>query len=443
MEKNSPKVCVIGAGCSGLTTIKNLVQAGVQDLVCFEQNDQIGGNWVYTSNVSHSSVCETTHIISSKKLSEYLDFPMPKHYPDYPSHRQVLAYFQAYCKEFDLEQYIRFNSPVRQVNPIENKRWEVILMDGERHEFDYVLIVNGHHSVPRHPEFREQFDGEYLHSHEFKNNSGFEGKRVLVVGAGNSGCDCAVEISRVAEHVGISIRTPQYIIPKFFLGRPTDTFNEGMLWVPLPIKKVLHRLSLKIQVGNYEDYGLENPPHDVLEAHPTLNSELLYKIRHGKVHPRRRIDRIEGKKVFFSNGIEEEYDAIVAATGYKISTPFFDSDFLNYEESDRIPMYLRMFHPEHQSLIFIGLFQPQGAIWPLSDLQAKLAANYITGRWQRPENMLQLAEQDADEIEQSFLKRKRHSVEVHYHQFARKLKAQIPKNAPKWSKEVKLMTATA
>ncbi|MGB0525946.1 MAG: NAD(P)-binding protein, partial [Flammeovirgaceae bacterium] len=132
MEKPSPKVCVIGAGCSGLTTIKNLIQAGVEDITCYEQNDQIGGNWVYTSQVSHSSVCETTHIISSKKLSEYLDFPMPAHYPDYPSHHQVLAYFQAYSKQFGLERFIQFNSKVQQVTKLANDTWEVALASGEK-----------------------------------------------------------------------------------------------------------------------------------------------------------------------------------------------------------------------------------------------------------------------------------------------------------------------
>ena len=87
---NKVSVCVIGAGCSGLTSIKNLAQAGIEDIVCYERNDQIGGNWIFTAGESHSSVCETTHIISSKKMSEYLDFPMPDHYPDYPSHKQVL-----------------------------------------------------------------------------------------------------------------------------------------------------------------------------------------------------------------------------------------------------------------------------------------------------------------------------------------------------------------
>jgi flavin-binding monooxygenase-like protein len=435
MENKEPRVCIIGAGCSGITAIKNLVQAGVKNIVCYEQNKEIGGNWVYTQEVSHSSVCETTHIISSKTMSQYEGFPMPAEYPDYPSHRQVLKYFQSYTKEFGLLPFIKFNTKVKGVEKQENNKWEITLENGEQEIFDFLLVANGHHSVPRHPGFKDAFTGKYFHSHEFKNNKGFEGERVLVVGAGNSGCDCAVEISRVAEKVDISIRTPQYIIPKFFLGKPSDTFNNKMIWLPRFVQKPLLTLSLKIQVGDYASYGLERPKHNVLDAHPTLNSELLYKIRHGKVHPQKGIEKVEGKKVFFKEGQIEEYDSIIAATGYQIATPFFEKEFLDYSDSDRVPLYLRMFHPAHPTLIFIGLCQPQGAVWPLSDAQSKVAGNYIMKRWQLPKNIKALAEKDADQIEKEFLNRKRHTVEVHYYQYLRKLKRQVPNDAPQWKRQ--------
>ncbi|HNG90794.1 MAG TPA: NAD(P)-binding domain-containing protein, partial [Saprospiraceae bacterium] len=218
------RLAIIGAGCSGLTAIKNLVQAGLSDIVCFEKNSQLGGNWVYTADESHSSVCETTHIISSKWLSAFSDYPMPAEYPDYPSHQQVLAYFQAYAKKFDLERHIRYNTEIRSAVPLPDGRWQLTLADETVETFDALLVANGHHSVPRHPAWKADFEGQYLHSHAFKHNRNLAGQRVLVVGGGNSGCDCAVESSRVARQVDISIRTPQYIVPKFFLGKPTDTF---------------------------------------------------------------------------------------------------------------------------------------------------------------------------------------------------------------------------
>jgi thioredoxin reductase len=435
------RVCVIGAGCSGITAIKNLLQAGVEDVVCYEQNSQVGGNWIYSSSESHSSVCDTTHIISSKKLSEYLDFPMPDAYPDYPSHEQVLAYFQSYADHFGLYPYIQFNTQVEKAEEIAGNRWRLTLSSGEVQEFDYLFIANGHHNTPRHPELPGNFSGRYLHSHHYKTAAPFQGQRVLVIGAGNSGCDCSVEISRVAQFVAISVRRAQYIVPKFFLGKPSDTFNESMNWLPEPIANFFRQLSLRIQVGKYSDYGLPEPDFPVLKAHPTMNSELLYKIRHGKVHPRAGIERIDGQQVTFKDGKKEEFDAIVAATGYKISLPFFDKDFICYEEADRVPLYLRMFHAAHPSVVFIGLFQPQGAIWPASDYQAKLAANYVMGRWKMPDNIKALAEKDADYISKEFLSSKRHTIEVHFHQFLRDLTKQIPQNAPQHRPQITHTTA--
>jgi cation diffusion facilitator CzcD-associated flavoprotein CzcO len=293
------KIAIIGAGCSGLAAIKALTETGLTDLVCFEKSSQLGGNWVFTAGEGHSSVCETTHIISSKQLSKFSDFPMPVDYPDYPSHQQVLAYFEAYADKFDLKKYIRFNTAVRKAEKIANEKWQLQLEDGTSQVFDYLLIANGHHSVPRHPQWAKDFTGQYLHSHGFKNNRGLEGKRVLVVGAGNSGCDCAVEASRVAANVDMSVRSAQYIVPKFFMGKPTDTFAKNLIWLPQSIQNILHKLSLKIQVGDYADYGLPRPNFPVTSAHPTVNSELLDKIRHGKVHPRPGIEKIEGNKVVF------------------------------------------------------------------------------------------------------------------------------------------------
>ena len=421
----NPRICVIGAGCSGLAAIKNLVEAGLSEVVCYEQNDQVGGNWIYTAETAHSSVCKTTFLISSKTMSSYPGFPMPDDYPDYPSHGQVLAYFQSYAEHFDLKRYIQFNARVERVTKLADEKWEVQLADGNKQVFDYLLIANGHHSVPNHPEFQKDFTGQYFHAHEFKTNAPFENQRVLVVGAGNSGCDCAVEISRVAEQVDISIRTPQYILPKFFMGKPIDVAAKDLSLVPPFMRAAVQKLIWKIQVGSYDRYGLETPKHRVTEAHPTVNSELLYKIRHGKVHPQKGIKKIEGQTVTFVDGQTATYDVLLAATGYKIITPFFDPDFLDYSEAERVPLYLRVIHPKHPSLFFIGLIQPQGAIWPASDRHARLAAQYITGKWKRPKNIAELAEKDSDHIAQQFLSRKRHTVEVHYEEHIKMLEREL------------------
>jgi Flavin-binding monooxygenase-like len=426
------KVCVIGAGCSGITAVKNLLQAGVTDIVCYEKANQIGGNWVYREDGEHSSVYETTHLISSKQLSAYIDFPMPDDYPDYPSHRQILAYFKAYAKHFDLERHITFNTVVEKVEKIADNRWRVTTDKGVTTDFDYVMVCNGHHWNPRYPQYPGRFSGEILHSHYYKKAAPFASKRVLVVGAGNSGCDVAVEVSRVAAQCDISMRRGYYIVPKFMMGKPTDTFNETLVKLPKLLTAPLRRIGLWLQVGNYADYGLQTPDYPLLKSHPVANSELLYFLRHGKIKPRLDVARFEGQTVHFTNGESAEYDTVVAATGYHITFPFLDKNIVDFADADRIPLWLRCFHAEHKTLFFIGLVQPQGCIWPLSDYQAKLCANLIAGRWSLPQDLKTLAEKDADHIGEQFMATKRHAIEVHFHPFVNALKKAMPKNAPDW-----------
>ncbi len=190
----SSKYCIIGAGSSGITAAKNLKQLGIAYDV-FEREDGVGGNWYYGK--PNSSVYRSTHLISSKPLTEYTDFPMPKEYPDYPSHAQVLAYFQAYVKHFDLERDIQFNTAVERVVPADDC-WDVTLSTGETRRYRGVIIANGHNWDPKIPTYPGTFNGVSLHSSDYKTTDVLREKRVLVIGAGNSGCDIAVEAAQNA-----------------------------------------------------------------------------------------------------------------------------------------------------------------------------------------------------------------------------------------------------
>lgn len=427
------RIAIIGAGCSGLTAIKHLVQAGLHDIVCYEKSDQIGGNWVYTATPGHSSICKATHTISSKSMSQFSDFPMPDDYPDYPRHQQILAYFQAYTEHFQLQKYICFNVAVQQVRKIAKERWHLSLSDGTKAEFDYLFIANGHLSIPRHPDWKDDFSGHYLHAHDYKTNQGLENQRVLVVGAGNSACDCAVDTSRDAARVDISLRSAQYIIPKLIMGKPTDTFAATLQWLPQRLQNRLQKISLRIQIGRYRDYGLPEPDFSPTQAHPTINSEIFNKIRHGKIHPRSAIQGISGQTVHFTDGSSQEYDVIIAATGYTISFPFFDANFINWEDAAHIPLYLRIFHPDHPSLFFIGLIQPQGCIWTLAEAQSQLIAQLLTDKIRLPGNWRESAITEGKNWAQQFIARPRHSLEVHYYPYLKSLR-QIIKSTNQSSK---------
>jgi cation diffusion facilitator CzcD-associated flavoprotein CzcO len=413
-------VCVVGAGPCGLTTLKNLKQAGIQDIVCFEAGSQIGGLWIFDEEPGHSSVYETTHTISSKRLSQFEDFPMPKDYPDFPSHVQILKYFQSYAENFDLHGYIQFHSKVTRVERQGDGRWQVDVTtpDGdEQQTYDYLFICSGHHWHPLQPDLPGDFSGTQIHAHDYKTVEPYRGKRVMVVGAGNTGCDIAADLSRVASRSVLSMRRGCYIVPKIVFGMPVDVAYKKALWLPKPLRQRLLGWLLRLLVGRWEKYGLQKPDCRPLEMHPSLNSEVLYLLRHGTIHPRRGIVSAEGNTVTFDGGETEEIDAIIWATGYTHRFPFFDDLFGDLATASKIPLYLKMMPADHDNLFFIGLFQPIGCLWNLADYQAKIAALQIAGRLNRPTDLPQRIQHEMDNPHWQFESGQRHAHEVDYHQF--------------------------
>jgi cation diffusion facilitator CzcD-associated flavoprotein CzcO len=290
--------------------------------VVYERGSEVGGNWLYSETPgSHSSVYETTFAISSKRLSQFDDFPMPAHYPDYPSHAQILGYIQEYARHFGVP-HIRFNTAVSRAELLPDSRWRIHLEDGDSDEFDYLIVANGHHSVPRMPAFQGNFNGTIIHSHDYKRAAPFAGKRVLVIGGGNSACDIAVETSRVSKSTAISLRRGYYVWPKFILGQPTDVFNSIERWLPMSVNSVLARAINYLCVGSYRSYGLDSPKHGPYQQHPILNSELLYYIRHGRIQPRRAVDHFEGAKGAFPGRLMRATTVSSPAPASRSAIPF-------------------------------------------------------------------------------------------------------------------------
>ena len=419
------KVAVIGAGPSGITALKNLLDRGIT-AVAFDRNHDIGGNWIYSEAESHSSVFETTHIISSRSLSEYEDFPFDDFdtgVADYPSHDELRRYFQAYGKKFDLYPHIRFGTLVQHCERRGPEEWVITFeQDGARIQetFTDLVVCNGHHWKPRVPEYAKDFAGQFLHSHQFKKAEPFRGKRVLVIGGGNSACDVAVETSRVSQKTAISMRRGYRIVPKFVFGKPADIVAQRFAWLPVKWRSKLNALLLNVLIGKNEAYGLPPVDHAFGATHPTINSELLYTIRHGKVHPYPDIQKIEGHTVYFTDGRSDDYDVIIACTGFILAHPFFDPTFLDYSEGE-VPLYLKMLHPEYRNLYFVGMFQPLGCIWPGAELQARIMAAEIAGTWRRPDNIVQLIEKEVQQPHYRQVNSPRHTITVDYHLFRKEL----------------------
>ncbi|TVQ38563.1 MAG: monooxygenase [Wenzhouxiangella sp.] len=419
------KVAVIGAGPSGLAATRHLLAKGLEPVV-FEKAGDLGGNWLFDADTGHASVYENTHIISSRTLSQYDDFPMPENYPDYPGHHQLLDYFRAYADHFGLRRLIRFRHEVLAAQPINDGDWELRWRDeaGEEHTacFTHLVVCNGHHWDPRLPEYPGQFDGPMIHSGDFRRmDDSWRDKRVLIIGAGNSACDVAVEASRVTHDVFLSMRRAQWFVPKFLFGKPVDVLAQKSLWLPAWFRQwLMKRLLLTVQ-GKHSAYGLPDPEWGPFEAHPTLNQDLLPLIRHGRIQPRPAIERFDGNDVVFVDGQRDTIDIIIAATGFRISFPFFDPELIDYSESLAVPLYRKMLHPAHPRLYFVGLFQPLGCIWPLSDHQARIAAAEIVGEYQRPDNLDQAIAEELAKPHFQFMKSTRHSTEVEYHRFRAEL----------------------
>jgi len=426
------RICVIGAGPSGLATAKNLLQAGFHNFTVFEKNDRVGGNWIYSTVPGHSSVYQSVRSISSKTLSQLEDFPFPDHYPPYPSQSLLLKYFESYARRFELFNHIRFTSEVEHVEKVGGQRWIVTLSDGATQEFHALFVCNGHHWCPRMPLVPGTFTGRLLHSHDYKSAHIFERDRVLIIGGGNSGADIAVQIARVAGTCSMSLRRGYHVLPRFIFGIPSDVWYARLAWLPWPVFKTLGGRLIRWAIAAYTRRGLPKPDHALLACHPLINSELLYYVRERRIRTLAAVERFDGNRVWFSDGSSGEFDTVIACTGYAVRFPFFDRDFINYE--DDVPtLYLRTFHPEHRDLFFIGLVQPNGSIWPLADLQAKLTANYLLGSYRLPEDLERRCFAEADNIRRSFVRSPRHNLEVHYHEFRRLLLSQIPASAPAWN----------
>ncbi|MBM7059232.1 NAD(P)-binding domain-containing protein [Pseudomonas sp. UL073] len=367
---------IIGAGPMGLCTARQLHKHGIP-FVGFELHSDVGGLWDIDN--PHSTMYESAHLISSKGTTEFSEFPMRADVAPYPHHSEMRRYFRDYAKQFGLYEHYQFNTRVVSVERLE-QGWKLTSeRAGEQREwhFDGVLIANGTLHTPNLPRLPGEFGGELLHSSEYCSPAVFEGKRVLVVGCGNSACDIAVDAVHRAASVDLSVRRGYYFLPKFILGKPTDTFG-GAIKLPRPLKQKLDGLLVRALVGKPSQYGLPDPDYKLYESHPVMNSLVLHHLGHGDIKARRDIAKIDGKQVTFTDGEQAEYDLILMGTGYKLDYPFIDRAHLNWPQRAGAPqLYLNVFHPEYDDLFMMGMVEASGLGWQGRDEQAELVARYI------------------------------------------------------------------
>jgi cation diffusion facilitator CzcD-associated flavoprotein CzcO len=420
-----PSTAVIGAGVSGLTALKALRDWEIPH-ACFEASDDIGGNWYFRNPNGRSSAYRSLHIDTSRNAISFADFPMDERYPDFPHHTQINEFLHEYADRFGLKEHIRFDTTVEHVARLDGGGWDI---DGER--FDALLVCNGHHWDPSFPEFPGHFDGPTLHSHHYIDPNDpldLTGSRVLVVGIGNSAVDIASELGRngVAAQVFISTRSGAWVVPKYVFGRPADQLFKTNPRLPLGLQRRLARLLPRLVSGRMEDFGLPTPNHHFLEAHPTVSSELLLRLGSGDAIAKPDVAALEGDRVRFTDGTVEQIDAIVYATGYQISFPFFDGDFIS-APGNVLPLYKRMFKPAIDDLCFIGFGQAIPTIFPFAECQSKLSGRWLAGEWAlpTPPEMEREIRRDERRFVKHYNRRPRHTMQLDFYVYEYDLRKRV------------------
>ena len=357
--RGSRRFAVIGAGAAGLCAAKYLVQSGFDDVTIFEIGTQIGGLWKYRNDNGRSAAYRTLHINTAKYVTRFSDFPFDDAVQMFPDHRDMHAYLVSYAEHFDLVRRIRFRSRVLQVRPMApfdsaDQRWEVEIEGGVRETFDRVIVASGHLSVPMHvPEYRDAFEGEYLHSHDYREPEPFAGKRICIVGVGNSACDIASDVCSTSPLTVMVARSGVMIGPKLIFGRPfTDvTFRLYKNWIPDWLRRRTIAFLVRMIQGRMTDLGFKPLTE---RAHPTTSAVVVQHIAYRRIVVKQGIERIEGRRIVFTDGTSEAFDTMIAATGYLIDLPFVPPEVARVEDN-RVDLYKRMCAPGWNGLYFVGL----------------------------------------------------------------------------------------
>lgn len=375
----SDRVCIIGGGPAGLSLARALKRLGVA-YDQYERHSDVGGIWDLDN--PGTPMYRSAHFISSRATSGFHDFPMPASYPDYPSNRQILDYTRSFADAYGLRDAIRFNTAVTGVER-DGAGWVVRLDDGSQHRYRAVVCASGTNWTPHLPQHPGDFDGEVRHTVTYRDPSELAGKRVLVVGLGNSGADIACDAAQSADAAFVSVRRGYHVIPKHVFGIPVDEFGEKGPSLPVRIERPLFTGLLRLLVGDVTRLGLPKPDHKLFETHPLLNDQLVHHLRHGDVAVKPDVVGFDGPRVLFADGSSEELDLVLYATGYDWSIPYAQQHFT--WRDNRPELYLTAFNRQHRNLFGLGYVETNSSAYTLFDHVSNLVAHYLHDQEHRPD----------------------------------------------------------
>jgi len=401
------------------------------DVTIYEIGSHIGGMWVFNNDNNRSSAYKTLHINTARDLTAFEDFAFDRSVQPFPDHRDMAKYLRDYAEHFGVTKFVRFNTLVTDVRPArdyspEEPRWVVETADGEKVEHDTVIVATGHLTKPLEVDmFREQFKGEYLHSHDYKEPARFADKRVCVVGVGNSGLDIASDICTTAERTVLVGRTTPLVIPKLIFGRPfwdaVKPFYKP--WVPASVRDKILRFLVWVVHGRMTGLGFGTQQKKV---HASSNANIVNHIHYRRVIVKSGIDRIEGQTITFPDGTAEAFDCLIAATGYLIDLDFLHNDIIEAQDN-ALDLYMRIVPPDWRGLYFLAFFNSDTALNWICNEQAKWIAEFETGRAALPMKS-RMREEIADRkkwLARNFELTPRHGIEVEHLSYFDELKQSL------------------
>jgi len=366
------KAAIIGGGPAGLAMGRALQRLSIPFEI-FEQMGDFGGLW--NRDWDKSPIYDSAHFISSRTMSHFPGFPMPEDWPDYPNHAQILEYTREYAQAHGLYDHARFNTEITRAEPIEGG-WAITLASGATHRYRWLVCANGATWDAASPTLSGDFDGIIRHARDYNSSDELAGRRVLVLGCGNSGADIACDAAQRAAHAGVSMRRGYWFIPKFFQGLPTDVYADRQPPAPLRLRQWVLKRRLRKVIGDLKRLGLPEPDHELLETHPLMNDQMPHHLRHGDLTIYPDIDRLDGEEVVFKGGARAAFDEIILATGYHWSVPSLD-DAVNPFAKGRAALPLCVFSPDRDDLFFISFIKAAGSSITLFGEMAAIIARAI------------------------------------------------------------------
>lgn len=302
---------VVGASVSGLASAASLQKQGIE-YVIIEKQSQIASPWRHHY--------DRLHLHTNKRVSNLPYKKFGSTVPRYPTRKQVVEYLEDYQKELNINPI--FNSEAKSIRK-EDDYWITETNNG-RFKSKYLVMATGAFGNPKPVSFKgmETFSGEILHSCQYRSGKALKGKKVLVVGFGNSACEIAIDLFEQGAIPFISVRSPVNIIPRDIAGIPILEFSLIMSRLPPRVADTIIAPLMRLIFGDITKLGLTKKPYGPFEeikkdrTIPLLDIGTVDHIRQGHIRVYGGIDHIDGNSVHFSDGRIEDFDVIVACIGF-------------------------------------------------------------------------------------------------------------------------------